>query len=224
MPANRDADVCCPSPPWWHDGTPAPDEHGAGGGRRANLYAETSMTVNLQHAEFTTLRQAIAWRGTARMVLVPVALGTWAALSLVVLLFVDLPIAALFTLAVLAAGFEAIHALHVGAERIGRFLQVYYEHLPDGPRWETAVTSVGPGLPGGGIDPLFSFVFAAAVLLNMLLVLTPGPSRTELGVTGIIHLAFVVRLVRARGASARQRAVELESFKAVRERQQHHDA
>jgi len=178
------------------------------------------MSVNLQQSEFGVLRQTIAWRGTARMILVPVTFIAWAALSLMVLLFADVPVAALFTLIVLVSGFEAVHALHVGVERIGRFLQVYYESLRDGPHWETSVTLVGPGLPGGGIDPLFSFVFAAAAFLNVMLVLLPGPSRTELGVIGILHIGFVIRIVRARGASARQRAVELESFKAVRDRQQ----
>lgn len=177
------------------------------------------MSVNLQQSEFSVLRQTIAWRGTARMVLVPITFVTWAALSLVVLLFGDVPVAALFTLVVLASGFEAVHALHVGGERIGRFLQVFYEGIPEGPRWETSVTSVGPGLPGGGIDPLFTFIFAAAAFLNMMLVLLPMPSRTELGIIGVLHIAFVLRLVRARGAAARQRAVELESFRAVRDRQ-----
>ncbi len=177
------------------------------------------MTVNLAHTEFGVLRQTIATRGTARMVLVPVTFIAWASLSLLILLFADVPVASLFTLVVLVGGFEAVHALHVGVERIGRFLQVYYEGAWDSPRWETSVTSVGPALPGGGIDPLFTFVFAAATFLNMLLVLVPGPSRTELGVIGVLHLLFVARLVRARGASARQRAIELESFKAVRERQ-----
>jgi hypothetical protein len=178
------------------------------------------MSVNLQQSEFAILRQAIAGRGTARMVLVPVTMIAWAAMSLIVLLFADVPVAALFTLLVLVAGFESVHALHVGVERIGRFLQVYYEDAPDSPRWETSVTLVGPGLPGGGIDPLFSFVFAAAAFLNVMLVLLPAPSRTELGVIGVLHVAFVMRVVRARGASARQRAVDLESFKAVRDRQQ----
>lgn len=178
------------------------------------------MTGSLQQTEFAILRQTIARRGTARMILVPVTFIAWAALSLVVLLFGDFPVASMFTLVILVAGFEAVHALHVGVERIGRFLQVYYESDPGGPRWETSVTAVGPGLPGGGIDPLFTFVFAAAAFLNMMLVLLPGPSSTELGVIGVLHIGFVLRLVRARGASARQRAVELESFKAVRERQQ----
>lgn len=180
------------------------------------------MSVNDAQTEFAVLRQTIARRGTARMILVPVTFIAWSTLSLGILLFADVPVASLFTLAVLAAGFEAVHALHVGVERIGRFLQVYYEGPPDGPRWETSVTSVGPGLPGGGIDPLFTFLFAAASFLNMMLVLVPGPSRTELGVIGVLHLLFVGRLVRSRGASARQRAVELESFKAVRQRQREH--
>ncbi|MEQ1575935.1 MAG: hypothetical protein ABL993_17000, partial [Vicinamibacterales bacterium] len=77
----------------------------------------------------------------------------------------------------------------------------------------------GPALPGGGIDPLFSFVFACAAFLNVIPALLPEPGRLELGVIGVLHGAFVIRVVRARGAAARQRAVELESFKALRVRQ-----
>jgi hypothetical protein len=33
---------------------------------------------------------------------------------------------------------------------------------------------------------------------------------------GLLHAAFLVRLVRARGAAARQRAVELESYRAIK--------
>lgn len=56
------------------------------------------MSVNLQQSEFGVLRQTIARRGTARMVLVPVTFIAWAGLSLIVLLFADVPVAALFTL------------------------------------------------------------------------------------------------------------------------------
>jgi len=31
----------------------------------------------------------------------------------------------------------------------------------------------------------------------------------------VLHIAVVIRIVRARGAAARQRAVELESFRAI---------
>ena len=174
-----------------------------------------AVAVTLNEAEFRVLRQTIATRGTVRMVLLPTALIGWAALSLVILVVGEFPVASLMSLAVLVGGFEAIHALHVGAERIGRYLQVYYEGAEGAPRWESTVTAIGPALPGGGIDPLFSFVFACAAFINIIPALLPAPTRLELGIVGILHLAFVGRVVRARGAAARQRAVELESFRAV---------
>ena len=180
------------------------------------------MTGKLSETEFTVLRETIGRRGNTRMVLLPLTLFGWASLGLVVLLFSSLPAATVYPLAVLAAGFEAIHALHVGAERIGRYLQVQYETEPNGPRWETTAMAVGPALPGGGIDPLFSVVFVAAAMANVTLVLLPQPTRIELSVLGVLHALFVVRVVRARGAAARQRAVELESFRALLAREQDH--
>jgi hypothetical protein len=175
--------------------------------------------MSLSEAEFVILRRTIATRGTVRMILLPVSILGWAALALTVLTVTETPLAALFPLAALVGGFEAIHALHVGAERIGRYLQVYYENPETGPRWEMTVIGVGPALPGGGIDPLFSLVFASATFVNFIPFITgllPGPTRVELGVIGVLHLAFIIRIVRARGAAARQRAVELETFRAIR--------
>ena len=149
------------------------------------------------------------------MVLVPVTFIGWAALSLALLLFSDLPVAVLFSLGALVGGFEAIHALHVGTERIGRYLQVYYERSSDGPRWETTAMAVGPALPGGGIDPLFSAIFIVATAINLLPALLPAPVAVELAVLGALHAAFAFRIVRARRAASRQRPVELESFKAI---------
>jgi len=177
------------------------------------------MTEPLTSAEFAVLRQTIASRGTTRMVLVPVTCLGWAVLTLTLLLFGGPPVATLLPLGVLVGGFEAVHALHVGAERIGRYLQVYYEADPNGPRWETTAMTVGPALPGGGVDPLFSAVFVGATLINLVPALLPQPTPLELGVVGALHAAFVFRVVRARGAAARQRAVELESFKALQSRE-----
>jgi hypothetical protein len=177
------------------------------------------MTESLTSAEFVVLRQTIAIRGTARMALVPVTLLGWAVLTLVTLVASGPPVATVVTLGVLVGGFEAVHALHVGAERIGRYLQVYYEALPDGPRWETAVMTVGPALPGGGIDPLFSLVFAGAAIVNMVPALVPAPTALEVGVIALLHVAFMFRVARARLAASRQRAVELESFKAMQSRE-----
>ena len=173
--------------------------------------------MNMSDSEYAVLRQTIASRGTARMVLVPVTMIGWAALALVVLTFTEAPVASLFSLAVLVGGFEAIHALHVGVERIGRYLQVYYENSETGPRWETTAMAVGPALPGGGIDPLFTLLFASATFVNVIPALALQPRTSlEMGVVGVLHLLVVIRIVRARGAAARQRAVELESFRALR--------
>ncbi|MGH7553944.1 MAG: hypothetical protein ACREMQ_13055, partial [Longimicrobiales bacterium] len=120
-------------------------------------------------------------------------------------------------MAVLVGGFEAIHALHVGVERIGRYVQVYYESSESGPQWETTAMAIGPALPGGGVDPLFTVLFALAAFVNVIPALLPAPIDVrEIGVIGALHAAFVVRLVRARGAAARQRAVELESYRAIK--------
>jgi hypothetical protein len=173
--------------------------------------------MSLPESEFTTLRQTIASRGTTRIVLLPVTLIGWSALACALLFVSDLPVASLFSLAVLVGGFEAIHALHVGVERIGRYVQVYYEASENGPQWETTAMSVGPALPGGGVDPLFTVVFASAAVVNMIPALLPAPIEVrEMTVIAALHLAFLVRVVRARGAAARQRAVELESYRAVK--------
>jgi hypothetical protein len=172
--------------------------------------------MSLTGAEFAALRQTIATRGTARMILLPVTVIAWAVLTTLLLLLSELPVAALLPLAVLVGGFEAIHALHVGAERIGRYLQVFYEGDPTGPQWETTAMAVGPALPGGGIDPLFTVVFTCTTVINLMPALLPQPAAIEVGVVGVLHAAFLFRIVRARGAAARQRAVELESFRALK--------
>ena len=173
--------------------------------------------MSLSESEFYALRQTIANRGTTRVVLLPVTLIGWAALACTLLFVSDLPMASLFSLAVLVAGFEAIHALHVGVERIGRYVQVYYESSENGPQWETTAMAIGPALPGGGVDPLFTVVFASAAAINVIPALLPTPvDLREIAVIGALHVVFLVRVVRARGAAARQRAVELESYRAIK--------
>jgi hypothetical protein len=172
--------------------------------------------MNLTESEYTALRHTIASRGTARMSLLPVTIIGWALVAGTLTVLGNNPATSLFPLAVLAGGFEAIHAMHVGVERIGRYLQVFYEGTPDGPLWETTAMSVGPALPGGGVDPLFTVVFAFATLLNLIPAIVPSPTRLELLVIALMHAAFLVRLVRARGAATRQRAVDLESYRVVK--------
>jgi len=178
--------------------------------------------LSFREHEYAELRRTIAIRGTVRAALVPITFVGWAGLALVLVLFSELPVASLYTLAVLAAGFEAVHALHVGVERIGRYLQVCYEEAgEDGsvtgppPGWETTAMAVGPALPGGGADPLFTVLFCCATITNLIPAILPRPEPIEIGVVGMLHAAFIVRVVRARGAAAKQRGVELERYRAL---------
>jgi len=172
--------------------------------------------MSLRDEEFRVLRQTVAMRGTFRMILVPIALFGWALLAGGLLVFSEWPIASVFSLLVLVAAFEAVHALHVGVERIGRFIQVYYETDHAGPRWESTAMRLGPGLPGGGVDPLFTWIFIAAGAANLAVLFTPPPSPLEALVPIALHAAFIVRVVRARLAAARLRTRDLEIFRRVR--------
>jgi hypothetical protein len=172
--------------------------------------------MSLTEHEFAVLRTTIATRGTVRMSLLPLTIVSWVLVTTVLVLWSETPIAVVFPLAILVAGFEAIHALHVGVERIGRYIQVNYESLPGSPQWESTAMRVGPALPGGGIDPLFTVVFMATTFANLIPAVMVAPTRPEYGVLAALHVIFIIRLVRARGAAARQRAVDLETFKAIR--------
>src|SRR5262245_25557131 len=103
--------------------------------------------MNLTESEYSALRHTIASRGTARMILLPVTLIGWALVAGTLTVLGSNPATSLFPLVLLVGGFEAIHALHVGVERIGRYLQVFYEGTSDGPLWETTAMSIGPALP-----------------------------------------------------------------------------
>jgi hypothetical protein len=172
--------------------------------------------MSLSDTEFAVLRSTIATRGTVRMALVPFILVCWAALAAILALWSDTPIAIVFPLAILVGGFEAIHALHVGVERIGRYIQVNYEADPGSPQWESTAMRVGPALPGGGVDPLFTVVFMSATFANLIPAAVTMPTGIEYGVLAALHVMFIIRLMRTRGAAARQRAIDLETFKALK--------
>ena len=121
---------------------------------------------------------------------------------------VALPLMAILPLLLLAATFEAVFALHVGVERIGRYLQVFYDD-----RWEQTAMAFGPPLAGTGTDPLFAVFFGLATMCNFVPVMLAEPVRVELAVVGGVHVLFVVRLVVARHAAGRQRAADLARFR-----------
>jgi hypothetical protein len=176
----------------------------------------------LSHAEYSALRQTIASRGTVRMVLVPLTLLGWAAASLVLVLLSPIPLPAVLPLSVLAAGFEAVYALHIGVERIGRYLQVFYEEagtndsVIESPEWETTAMAGAPTVAGGGIDPLFSVLFGLATLANLTTAVLPDATSVELTVVGALHLALMVRIIRARVAARGQRARDLAHYRNLK--------
>ncbi len=183
--------------------------------------------MTLAAEEYRALRATIASRGTVRMLLLPLTATSWAILSAALLLFASLPMASLLSLAVLAAGCESIRALHVGVERIGRFVQVFYEEPAAGaadvrPRWEVtamaAPTESRSTLPGGGVDPLFSVFFACAAIVNITVAIVPGPTMAEGAAAGAMHLAFLARVAATRIAAGSQRAKDLEHYRALRDK------
>jgi hypothetical protein len=162
--------------------------------------------------EFAALRSTIRDRGTARMVLLPVTFGLWAAAAIATAAAIPLPIAALVPLLLLAAGFEAIYALHVNVERIGRYLQVFHE--PDG-GWEHVAMTFGQRFPGRGPDALFSTLFLMATALNYLPVALGG-TMPELVAGGVLHFLLALHIGTARSRASKQRALDLERFQAIK--------
>ena len=162
--------------------------------------------------EFSALRATIRERGTIRMLLLPATFGLWAAAIIATTSLIELPIAAILPLLVLAAGFEAIYALHINVERIGRYLQVFHE--PDG-GWENVAMAFGQRFPGRGPDALFSNLFLIATAMNYLPIALGG-TRGELVVGGLLHLLLAVHIGTARSRASKQRAQDLEKFQAIK--------
>ena len=175
--------------------------------------------------EYAALRATIRQRGTARLVIAPIIFVAWGAGAMALQFAQSLALWTLIPLVALAAGFEAILSLHVGVERIGRYLQVYFEDGPtSAPAWEHLAMRAAAGPPHRariGLDPLFSLLFAAACLINLAGAaplahpegFRPFGVPWSFGLCGICHGAFVVRLWRARRFAATQRQQDLERFR-----------
>lgn len=158
------------------------------------------------------MRDTIRQRGTARMVLAPVVFIGWAATAVATAAVITVALSTVVPLLVLAAGFEAILALHMNVERIGRYLQVFHER--DG-GWEQVAMAFGQRFPGTGPDPLFSQLFVFGVSVNFLPAALGGEV-IEVAIIAVIHLAVVYRIRTARGIAARHRAADLERFEQLR--------
>jgi hypothetical protein len=171
--------------------------------------------------EYRALRDTIRERGTARHWIVVVGLAAWAGLCLAALLLAAPPVCTLVSLLLLVVTFEVVFALHTGVERVGRYIQVFYESPSDSAAWEQVAMAYGQAFGGGGLDALFSPLFWAAALFNALPLLLAGPVAIEWVLVGAVHLLFAVRVWTARRQAGRQRAIDLVRFEQLKQQRAH---
>jgi hypothetical protein len=115
-------------------------------------------------------------------------------------------------LLLLAGTFEAVYGLHVGVERIGRYLLAFHD---DG--WERAAGLFGQPAGAPRFDALFTAPFLLAALANLMPLLSTTPIVQEWALVGAAHGLFAARVLQARAAARRQRAADSERFKQLRE-------
>lgn len=164
--------------------------------------------------EYQALRATIRERGTARLCAVLVGLIAWAALAIALLIAELEGAVTLIPFVVLAATYEINFFVHTGVERIGRYLQVFYEERAGTIGWETTAMSYGAKFPARGLDPLFSIIFAIAVALNFFSALVVAERRPGwIALSFVGHLGFAYRIVVAKKLAGAQRALDLERFR-----------
>ena len=163
-----------------------------------------------EQEQYRALRDTIRERGTLRVWVFVAGVIAWAALTITTAALLSPPVVTLLPLLVLAATFEAVYALHVGVERVGRYLDVFFDDS-----WEAAAMAFGRPAGAAAIDPLFAVVFAIAALFNLTPLLIAQPTAPELIFVGGGHALFGVRLVFARLTASKQRAIDRERFREL---------
>jgi len=172
--------------------------------------------------EYRALSQTTQARGTARIWVFVAGLVAWAGLVIATAALAALPVATLLPLLVLAGVFEAVLTLHLGVERIGRYIQVFYEDdegdPPDRvrPGWERTEMAYGAMFPGAGGDPLFAPIFITATVLNFVPVLIAEPVAIEISAIGTAHVLFLARIVSARRRAVQQSTIDLQRFRQLK--------
>jgi hypothetical protein len=177
--------------------------------------AERPLTGREQ-VEYTALRATIRERGTVRICTFAGGIVAWGALAVATAAVASTPIATLLPLLALAAVFEAVFALHIGVERVGRYLQVFYESDEDDAAWEHVAMSFGRPAGAVGLDPVFTAVFLLAGGFNLIPALVIGPTTPELIFVGGAHALLAVRVIAARAGARAQRKVDLARFRELR--------
>lgn len=166
--------------------------------------------------EYESLRATIRERGTARHWMLLAGLVGWATLSLGVGAWGTDPVEVLVPLIVLVATFEVVFAIHTGVERVGRYLQVYFEQDDETARWEHVAMAYGRQFGGGGMDALFSPLFWVATLCNLIPAVLMEPAPAEWAIVALVHLLVAGRIASARTQAAGQRAQDLERFATLK--------
>ena len=172
--------------------------------------------------EYGALRATIRERGTARVAIFAAGIAAWAALTAATAALSSTPLGTLLPLLVLAAVFEAVFALHIGVERIGRYLQVFHEGSGGSGEsggsgvWEHAAMAFGRPRGAASADALFTVIFFLAALFNVMPALILEPQRVELVFVGGAHVLFALRLIVARHAASTQRAIDLARFQQLK--------
>ena len=164
-----------------------------------------------EQLEYRELRSTIRERGSTRVRIMVAGVVAWAAITIAISSAGPTPLATLVPLTVLAASFEGVFALHIGVERIGRYLDVFYADS-----WEGAAAAFGHPNGAVRVDPLFAGIFAIATGLNIIPALLVSPTPQELIFVGGAHALLGVRLVFARFAASKQRAIDRGRFAALK--------
>jgi hypothetical protein len=173
-----------------------------------------SLMLTKKDDEFRILRATIQQRGTARMVVLPIVFIGWAGTAVATAAVITVAVSTLVPLLILVAGFEAVFALHVNVERIGRYLEVFHEG-ENGPGWEHTVSLFARRFPAAALDPLFGRLFVLATSVNFLPAALGWENMPELVILAALHLVFINRVRLARSFAASQRTEDLQRFLAL---------
>jgi hypothetical protein len=175
---------------------------------------------NRELEEYRALRDTIRERGTARVWIFVIGFGIWGGLVMATVSIAALPEATLLPLLALAAVFEAVFALHTGVERVGRYIQVFYEAEASGLlNWEHTAMAFGRAFPSATVDPLFARFFWIATIFNFIPAVLAGAVLYEWVGIGLAHVLFIVRVVIAERHAAHQRATDLDHFLKLKSEQ-----
>jgi hypothetical protein len=149
-------------------------------------------------------------------------MASWALILVLVLVWLPVPMTAMIPLMVLVATFEVVRVLHLGIERIGRYIQVFFEDAEaepgtlTAPAWERTAMAFGSTVPGAGGHPLFVPLFLMATAVNGLAVILPGPILVESVTLAVPHLAFVAWMLHCDRGMRRQRQSDLARFRELK--------